>query len=474
MQQIIITNPTILNYFNEHKAIDPETAFLFFIEILDKFGHSIYDKINPETNKQILMNLNENTKLLNEIKTSYTSINESIINSLIVKMMEIKKDYIEDVKSIISSNTNDKLSVLLEKNNSQMIDKTTLLLSEHIPKNNQLFYTHIDDKIRNFQESIKTETTKILRTVENDKDVKTLINSFDSKFNQMMQNIQQPIHNYISSSEERLNSNITAIREITTQNHVTQDKLNAEICEFLNKYNRTPNYKGQYGEMQLGMLLNQMFPTGEITNTTGQTSCGDFLLKRYNKPTIMFENKDYTENVYIPEVRKFIRDIETINTNGIFLSQRSGIASKANYQIEFHKKNILVYVHNVEYCREKIQIAIDIIDNLSLRIDDLYDAEINDNVITKEALEDIYKEYQSFAIHKDTLIGILKDSNKRSLAQVEELKFPGLEKYLATKYASTINVTTLSNQYRCDICNSYVCSNKKALSAHQRGCKNKN
>ena len=139
----------------------------------------------------------------------------------------------------------------------------------------------------------------------------------------------------------------------------------------MNKYSLNSSYKGQAAENQLFIVLNSMFPTGEIINTTGQKSSGDFLLKRDNKPDIIFENKDYLNNVYIGEIRKFIIDIETQNKHGIFLSQKSGIASRANYQIEFHKGNILVFLHNVEYSKEKIQIAVDIIDNLSVKLEEL-------------------------------------------------------------------------------------------------------
>ena len=68
-----------------------------------------------------------------------------------------------------------------------------------------------------------------------------------------------------------------------------------------------------------------------------QSASCDFLLKRENKPTILFENKDYSRNANPEEVKKFIRDINERNQHGIFLSQNSGITTKHNFQIEFHK-----------------------------------------------------------------------------------------------------------------------------------------
>lgn len=241
------------------------------------------------------------------------------------------------------------------------------------------------------------------------------------------------------------------------------------MTEFLNKY-RVSGYKGGYHENQLKQLLNTMFTNAEIVDTTGQKSSGDFIVKRPNKPDIMFENKDYFENVYNSEITKFIYDSENIKAHSIFLSQHSGIAGKSNYQIDYHKGKILVYVHNVDYAREKIQIAVDIIDNLSIKLDDFIEDE--DCTINKEILEEINKEYHAFALKKDALIGITKEYTKKSIQHLEEMKFPSLENYLSNHFASAQKINTkLNNQYTCDICNKYVSSTKKSLSAHQRGCR---
>jgi hypothetical protein len=93
---------------------------------------------------------------------------------------------------------------------------------------------------------------------------------------------------------------------------------------------------------------------------------------------------------------KFIYDSENIKTHGIFLSQQSGIAGKSNYQIDYHKGYILVYIHNVDYSKEKIQIAVDIIDNLSMKIEEFTEGE--DINISKDILEDINNEYQDLIL----------------------------------------------------------------------------
>jgi len=78
------------------------------------------------------------------------------------------------------------------------------------------------------------------------------------------------------------------------------------------------------------------------------------------------------------ETDKFLRDIENTNYNGIFLSQTSEIVNKTNYQIDIHNNNILIYIHNVDYDQNKINIAINLMDLLSDKIkkEDLKDIKI--------------------------------------------------------------------------------------------------
>lgn len=106
-------------------------------------------------------------------------------------------------------------------------------------------------------------------------------------------------------------------------------------------------------------------------------------MERPDRPTILFENKDYKQNINKEEIAKFIIDVDNQNTHGIFLSQYSGIAFKQNYQIDIHKGKILVYVQNCEYSIDKIRIAVDIIDNLSVKIEDLTQDD-DTNSISKE------------------------------------------------------------------------------------------
>jgi hypothetical protein len=471
MASIIITNPKIIKYFNNH-PVEPEHTILFFIELLEKLGDNINGTINAGINKQILEELNETTRLIKSMNENINKVNTDITNSLYLKMIELKKEYIEETKTVLLTNTNEKFTSLLERNNSLLLDKTTILFNELIPKSNITIYDSLNEKINYFQKEMKQETETILKQLNNSNEntsIEQYLNATEIKFTRLLQNLQQPIHMYINTSEERINKNISEISNITKENMVVQNKLYDEMNDFLNKY-RVSNYKGSFSETQLNNVINSMFDDGEVISTGKQIASGDFILKRLNKPNIMFENKDYTEKVYDSEIKKFIRDAENLKMHSIFLSQKSGIVNKRNFQVECHKGLIFVYVHFVNYSPDKIRIAIDIIDNLDSKIKEYAE---KDGVIDKSTLLDIYEEYQQLAVQKDALIGAHKEFGKKINGIIDNLQFNVLGKYLSGHFSCNLDTSKLANQLICDNCNVYTCTTVKSMSAHKRGCKSK-
>jgi len=486
---------------------------LHFTNLNSFVSKAIQDINKSNINSQILTSVTEQNSQISEIKNNLTSLNNTIsklntdiTNSIIVKFLDIKKDYLDDVKNIISMNSNEKtekLTCLIEKNNSHLIDKTTLILNDIIPKNQDSFHKQINDTMQGFYKAINEDTTKLVQTANNDTSLKDFINNFEMKCSTMIQNLQQPVLStmlsseerlnsnisniknmmdnfelkcsqilqssqqpvlsYITASEERLNTNILNIKEYSSVNQVSQEKIFSELSTFLSKY-KNSSHKGNLEQNHLLSVLTQMYPTAELVNTSNLSASGDIIMKRKDHDAILIENKDYEVNVNPKEIEKFIRDIDENNCHGIFLSQNTGITSKSNYQIEIHNGKILVYIHCVQYNKDKIQIAIDIIDNLIPKLEEL-EMDDNENFISKDTLDEINNEYQSFASQKLAIINILKDNNKKVIAQIEEMKFSTLNNYLSTKYAFV-----MKDGFTCTVCNAFTAPNRKSLSAHERWC----
>jgi hypothetical protein len=218
----------------------------------------------------------------------------------------------------------------------------------------------------------------------------------------------------------------------------------------------------------LETVLNKLYPTADVANTTATKASGDFVMKREDRPIIMIENKNYERNVNLEEVKKFLRDVTELRCSGIMISQFSGIASKPNGFIEVHDANVLVYLHNVDYSPEKIKMAVDVIDNLTAKLETIAAHEEQSGiVIRKDVLDRINEQFQFFMAQKETLLGVMRDSHKKIISQIEELRLPDLSAFLNDKYASIQN-----QQFVCDVCNLSF-TNRRSLASHRKLHKNK-
>lgn len=466
MKDIIVKNKKILDFYSQNPGINFEAVNLIFVDLFERLLGDMNSAMNSTINSQILSTVGDLKGEFTSLSSSVSKLNSDITNAIYIKFQESKREYVDDITNIVSNNfsqNSDKMNYLLQQNTSQLIDKTSLLLNEVIPKSNDSHHKQIQDSIYTFQKSISEDTTKLLHSINKEDSLSTFISNFETKSTNML----QPLFSFINASEERINKNVISLKDAT--NNSAQDKIMNELSEFLGKY-KNSSYKGQFGENQLETVLNQLFPSDEVLNTTGIKASCDFRINRTNQSTILVETKNYDRNVTLDEVKKFIRDIEEQKCHGIFLSQHSGITSKQNFQIDIKGANILVYVHNVDYCPHTIKIAIDIIDSLSDRLAEL-EEDTDEICIPKEVLDDINKEYSRFIERKSSIIDILKDFQKKINAEVDEIKFPCLSKYLVSKCGSILN--NENEIIICNICNKFEATNNRSLGAHQKGCRRK-
>lgn len=466
MKDIIVKNKKILDFYSQNPGINFEAVNLIFVDLFERLLGDMNSAMNSTINSQILSTVGDLKSEFTSLSSSVSKLNSDITNAIYIKFQESKREYVDDITNIVSNNfsqNSDKMNYLLQQNTSQLIDKTSLLLNEVIPKSNDSHHKQIQDSIYTFQKSISEDTTKLLHSINKEDSLSTFISNFETKSTNML----QPLFSFINASEERINKNVISLKDAT--NNSAQDKIMNELSEFLGKY-KNSSYKGQFGENQLETVLNQLFPSDEVLNTTGIKASCDFRINRTNQSTILVETKNYDRNVTLDEVKKFIRDIEEQKCHGIFLSQHSGITSKQNFQIDIKGANILVYVHNVDYCPHTIKIAIDIIDSLSDRLAEL-EEDVDEICIPKETLDDINKEYSRFIERKSSIIDILKDFQKKINAEVDEIKFPCLSKYLVSKCGSILN--NENEIIICNICNKFEATNNRSLGAHQKGCRRK-
>jgi len=498
---ISITNAKILNFFDKHTNLSPEDTIISFIDIMEKLS----DTLNNSINSNLVSNLLDSIKVMQDkISTIDSNMNKfhgDIINNFTLKMSEYKREYIDDLKLILVNNVSDKIEPLVREQSSLLYEKTSNMINSIIPKNNDNLEKSINESIKAFNQSVIIDTHKLLENSINASSLNEFISNIENKFSTSLISTQSLLANTISASEQRLDSKISnikditssnqslfnnsisaseqrldsrileirstterelsSIKEISTSNQSTSSSLNTSLSDLLKKMENSSS-KGTISENILNDILHTLYPSAQIDSVGQQKATGDIILIRKDKPKILIENKDWNKNVVQEEIKKFLRDIEMQNCSGLFLSQNLGIAGKENYEINIHNGNVLIYVHGVNNDPEKIKIAIDIIDQLKYKLNEL-DNDSDVDTISKENLEAINTEFQSFVQSKLALIKIAKEFNQKILKQIDSFKIPTLEEYLSTRYA------TSSSKYNCEFCN-FAAKNKASLSSHHRGC----
>lgn len=428
-KSITISDATILDFYEKNPHIDIVSMNLLFIDILKKLGSDLSKSISDSKLAEL----------------------EGIVKSM-------KEGFPKEIKSLLNSSSIenvDRVNSLLERNTSAIMDKTTNILNDVIPKNQGVYQKQIEGTIREFYQSLSSDTKRILELKE--------------KEGTSVKDIQQPIFSFISACEERTNSKIEALRESSSVQALEQEKMGGHIMEFLNKYKHSTTTKGSISENILYGILQNIYPSDEIVDCRSATASGDFIVNRKdsNKPTIMFENKDYKLSVDTREVGKFERDIQAKKCHGIFLSQSSPITFKECYQIDIIDGLIHVYVPNAEFSLEKIRIAADIVDRLAPALKMVEDEYTPDNIsISMNEIERITEEYKAFATKRGEMIDYIKLTSKQMLDNMDEFILPSLNSMLVSAGKMDSN-----NSLVCPFCKKYTGKSKQSLAAHTRKCK---
>lgn len=460
---LTINNKRIFDFYDEHKNLNFENMNLILVEILE----NLLKNTNPTLDMNVAASLLESVKGLqgkiNNIEDVMNKNLNDISNVFTLKFIDFKKEYMTDLQLILSNNANEKVAPLIKEYNESLLDKTKIMFGEIIPKNQESLYKSIEGSLRTLQESVNKDTNLLIKSSLSKEVLQDYISKLDEKFGNTLLNTQNVLNTIVSSSEQRLDQRLSEIKEISSTNSSSQTNLYANINELLKKMENSSS-KGKISENLLFNVLHSLYPTAQIESVGNIKETGDILIKRRDKPVILFENKNYDRNVGQEEVRKFLRDVETQKCCGIMLAQHYGIANKNNFEIEIHNNNVLIYMHNVEYDSYKIKAAVDIVDHFKVCLEDLELGTGEHISLDKEFLDDINKEYQNFANNKLTHIKSIKDTQQKLIAQVEDLKIPTLEHYLSRMYASSG-----AKENTCEYCN-YVAKNLRALTAHHRGC----
>jgi hypothetical protein len=459
MENITITDKKIIAFYKENPHLDVENINHIFIDILKQLSTNLSSKIDNTLTSQIL-------SIVKDLKGEIYKIN----NEISMKLNDAKKDYIDDVKTLFSHaelSTQEKINHILEKSNDTLLAKTTLLMSDIIPKSHDKNYTNIENCVKQFFTTISDDTKQLLKMNGLDKS-DGLVENIDKNINKMFSNIQQSLFNAIQTSESRTFSSIQQVNDTINLQKQIQENLSVELNTFLNKYKSNSSIKGSVSECELYSLLQKILPNDFLVRCSSEACSCDIRLTRKDKrlPVILFENKDYTATVNTDEIDKFERDLKLQRCHGIFISQNSPIAYKENFHIDIINNIIHLYIPNGGYDIEKIKLAINIVDSLSEKLsliildpnEEIYELSIDD-------FENLKKEYCEFANKKLEFIDLIKIITKQLTDKLESIQLPVLKK-LTVGNTETKNMGII-----CSLCNKFNAKNKASLGAHMKHCR---
>jgi len=438
-------------FYHEHPGLDFEKMNIMFTDILV----SIMSSTNPVNSSNI------NTQILNgiaNIQLQLTNQQLEYDKQLFLKLTEFKKEYIDDVKMILSSNIADKIAPLIKESNGSILDKTQLLLSELVPKHNENLSRQINDSIKSVGLFITEEIGK--RSKHDDEPLS------QASLDEFIKSIDTKFANVIDSTKKMVDSNkdvtMSHFSSLTSSLTSSQNALLSEVKDVLKKMENSSS-KGKISENIVLNILRGLFPSAEIEYVGSQKESGDIMIHRKDKQKILVENKCYeSRQVTSDQVKKFIHDVDTQNCSGLFLSQEGGIVNKEHFEINIHNRNVLLYVHNVNYDPEIIKIAIDIIDSFKSKLDEI--TLTDDYSISNDTLEEINKEYQLFVEQKLAQLKMVKEFSQKMIKSIEDVQLPSLEKMLSSRFGCST-----SGKFVCDKCH-FVGKNRIALSVHKRTC----
>jgi len=121
--RVVIENKQIYDFYNTNPNINIENVNLLLIKFIENIINQMSNDVNTNINSQLLSYISSNKTQIDTINNNISSINENltkmnteITNNMLIQFVNLKKEYIDDVRQIISNSTltvNEKMTHLI-------------------------------------------------------------------------------------------------------------------------------------------------------------------------------------------------------------------------------------------------------------------------------------------------------------------------------------------------------------------------
>ena len=155
--EIKITNKKVVDFYQANPNISVDHVNLLLVDMMKKMVH---DSINTSMVSQLLERLKNVESEVVATKESITKLQPDMLMNFSMKLVEMKKEYMEDIRTILSTNVTEKIAPVMKEYINHLIDKTALLFQD-IPKSQDALSIKLQDSIRDLQKSILEESKKV-------------------------------------------------------------------------------------------------------------------------------------------------------------------------------------------------------------------------------------------------------------------------------------------------------------------------
>lgn len=482
---IVVRDPTILTFYKENPNLDFVAMNHAFIEILKKLSINLNETIVTNLHSTLLQNIAQ-------LNTQFAGLKQDIQNSetaLLLKLAEHQRNISDDIKMVFSNATlsqYEKIEMCINKCKLDLTASVRQMMVENNAQTGEQFLKSVEMRLGEQQKAVLAELAS-LRATNSKPDTTTqdLIQYMNTQFQHLLQTVPSIVQNILQASETRTTQSMDAIKEKMAVQQSSQNAMVEQMNAFLNRYKHNSSSKGQISENELFAVLQTLFPCDEILDTHAETAACDYRLNRRDatRPTILFENKDYTRPVSKDEVKKFERDVASQKQHGIFISQKSGISMKENFQIDVTDGHIHLYLTHLNYDKERIQVAVAVIDHLHAALGLGKATNCGDEagcdgaglcggkppmtfLLSSDDMNKIVDEYRAFQMQRDGLVEHLQQSHQTALQLIEKMTMNNIYQVLVKH-----GLVKADDVLKCLYC-PFIGKNKAGTAQHiKRHCK---
>ena len=493
-----ITNKRICEFYKKNTQLDIESINLFLLDLIEKTVDNVklsdnvenittYSNITSSPFSNItsspFSNITSSSCLkidyqTAELANSFITMKKALVdyNKIIVlRIVDAKNDYITEFATNLRENNKQHMM-----NNVEFIKKIDHILFVSVMKKN-VCMNKINEIVRQFKRMLDENTNSLLNgiggvTIDNMdsvlsdycENIEMNIASFSQSVCQIwqtwMENKEKEIYDICKGGEGNVNVNGEYKGNIL--------RLYYEVNEMTQYFTFHKSILESNKGVELENVLIKLFSVSSVSKEADNEN----IIYRENMPTVYIYNVCNAErNVNLDEIKEYNKKCKQNNCNGILISWETGITMKQDFAIEMTENGVLLYLHKMKGNSDKLKMAFELVDSLQNKLNELREIDSNNMnngqtklLIPKEILDDINREYQSFIVQKEAVLDFVKETNKKLLSQIDNIKFISLDKYLSTKY-----ISTKKQGYVCDLCRNFTVGTLKGLAAHKRGCSRK-